>query len=185
MRTRLPGKVVLALAVVALLLSGCNAITGASPGVTSSGGGGEGFAIYLTRDDIPPDRMEALSHVVIADRPIIGPDDIVAYNWRMHDMALTAGAWERLDDLRPPTSGTSFVACVDGQPVYWGAFWPMYSSQSFDGIVIPVCPSASAYNFGAIIQAGYPVPVSGATGDDPRDAPEVKAALAAAGKLKL
>jgi len=31
----------------------------------------EGFAIYLTKDDIPPSRMEALSHVEIAEKPII------------------------------------------------------------------------------------------------------------------
>jgi hypothetical protein len=41
---------------------------------------GEGFAIYLTRDDIPPSQMEALSHVELADQSIIGTNDIISYN---------------------------------------------------------------------------------------------------------
>jgi len=31
----------------------------------------KGFAIYLTKQDIPPAQMEDLSHVDIAERPII------------------------------------------------------------------------------------------------------------------
>jgi hypothetical protein len=37
----------------------------------------EGFAIYLTKDDIPPSRMEALSHVEIAKKPIISETAMV------------------------------------------------------------------------------------------------------------
>jgi len=45
--------------------------------ITSKGEGkGEGFAIYLTKQDIPPAQMEALSHVDIAERPIITISDI-------------------------------------------------------------------------------------------------------------
>ena len=168
--------------VATLLLSGCSVITGASPGDTTTAG--EGFAIYLTRDNVPVAQMEALSHIALAETPFIGPDDILAYNWRLHDMALTPEAYQRLYAMRPPTNGTSFVACVDRQPVYWGAFWPSYSSQSFDGVAIVVCPPFSVYNYGAIIQVGYPVPPS-STLDDPRADPAIRAALDAAGKLKL
>ena len=173
---------ILILAVI-LLVSGCSIVTGGSTGVTYAAG--EGFAIYLTRDDVPVSQMEALSHVAIADTPVIGPDDILVYNWRLHDIALTPEAYERIYAMRPPTNGTSFVVCVDRQPVYWGAFWPMYSSQSFDGVVIPVCPPISVYNSGISIQPGYPGSMAGTSQDDPRDAPDVKAALQAAGKLKL
>ena len=31
----------------------------------------EGFAIYLTKGDIPPAQMEALSHVDLMERPVI------------------------------------------------------------------------------------------------------------------
>lgn len=166
----------------ALLLStGCDVITGASD--VQAPGGGEGFAIYLTREEIPVSQMEALSHVEPAAEPFIGPDDIIRYDWATHNIELTEAAFRRIDEtMRPPTFGLAFVACVDRQPIYWGAFWPMYSSRSFDGIVIPVSPIFSEYNFGISIQLGYP---SGfrADRDDPRDAPEIRAALAAAGKL--
>ena len=38
---------------------------------------GEGFAIYLTQKDIPPAKMEALSHVELSDQPIISVEDII------------------------------------------------------------------------------------------------------------
>ena len=172
------------LAVLAALLlsTGCDVITGAS--TVQVPGGGEGFAIYLTRDGVPVAQMEALSHVEIAATPFIGPDDIIRYDWSTHDIELTQAALKRIEEtLRPPTFGLSFVACVDRQPVYWGAFWPMYSSQSFDGVVIPVSPIFSAYNFGISIQLGYPGASFWTDRDDPRDAPDIRAALAAAGKL--
>ena len=140
----------------------------------------EGFAVYLTRDDVPVSQMEALSHIEVAATPLIGPDDIILYDWRSHNIGLTPEAFGRIEALRPPTNG---LACVDRQPVYWGAFWPMYSSQSFGGVVIPVAPTISAYNFGISIQLGYPGPDFWTDRDDPRDAPDIKAALAAAGKL--
>ena len=100
----------------------------------------EGFAIYLTRDDIPVSQMPILSHVDIADEPIISIDDIVTYKWGIHAIELTPEAYERVDELEVSTSGRSFVVCVDKQPIYWGAFWAGYSSQSFDGVTIAVKP---------------------------------------------
>ncbi len=43
----------------------------------ASQAGGEGFAIYLTTEDVPPTQMPALSHVDIADIPIMGTSDII------------------------------------------------------------------------------------------------------------
>jgi hypothetical protein len=69
---------------------------------------------------------------------------------------------------------------VGRDPIYLGAFWPLYSSLSFDGVVIPV-PLMDE----PVIQItlGYPSP-SFFAGEDPRSDPRILQALAQAGRLK-
>jgi hypothetical protein len=83
---------------------------------------GDDLAIYLTRDDIPPDRMEMQGHVTPAEQPLIGMDDIVSYNAQTYELKLSADAFERLCRLDVPTGGKSFLVCVNKSPVYWGRF---------------------------------------------------------------
>jgi hypothetical protein len=141
----------------------------------------EGFAIYLTRDDIPPSQMEALSHVEIAASPLISADDVIYYNSQTHELKLTPAAFERISKLDVPTRGRSFLVCVDSYPVYWGAFWVAYSSQSFDGVTIWK-PLGGEYPDVITIELGYPSS-SFYEGDDPRDNETVLQALEKAGKL--
>jgi hypothetical protein len=141
----------------------------------------EGFAIYLTKDDIPVAQMEALSHVELADTPIISMDDINSYYWDSHQMALTHEAYRRIVDLNVPTSGISFVVCVNKTPVYWGAFWTPLSSQSFNGIAIMVLPGPEEHALK--LQLGYPG-LASFSGEDPRDNPDIMQALEKADKLK-
>ena len=126
--------------------------------------------------------MAALSHVDIAATPVFSLKDIVAYHWDSQSIELTADAYERVMRLEVPTSGRSFVVCVDKTPVYWGAFWTPISSQSFDGITIWVNLSADKSNT-IQLAPGYP---SGSffKGEDPRSNPVIKASLEKAGKLK-
>jgi hypothetical protein len=86
-------------------------------------GNDEGFAIYLTKQDIPPAQMEALSHVKLADQPIISVEDVITYNAQTHELKLTDEAFERISQLDVSTRGKSFIVCVDKQSIYWGAFW--------------------------------------------------------------
>ena len=60
---------------------------------------GEGFAIYLTKEDIPPAQMEAQSQVELADSPIIGIDDIVSYNEQTYELKVTQSAFEQIFQL--------------------------------------------------------------------------------------
>lgn len=140
-----------------------------------------GFSIYLTRDDIPPSRMEALSHVVIANSPLISEDDVIYYNVQTHELKLTPEAFGRVSELDVPTSGRSFLVCVDKSPVYWGAFWVSYSSQSFDGVTIWK-PLGSEIAEIVTIELGYPSS-SFYGGEDPRDNETVLQSLDKAGKL--
>ncbi len=141
----------------------------------------EGFAIYLTRDNIPPSQMEALSHIEIADRPVISSDDIIYYNSQTHELKLTSAAFQRVSELEVPTSGKSFLVCVDKYPVYWGAFWVSYSSLSFEGVTIWK-PLGNEIPEIITLVLGYPTS-SFYQGDDPRDNEAVLQSLGQAGKL--
>lgn len=140
-----------------------------------------GFAIYLTKQDIPPAQMEDLSHVDIAERPIITISDIITYDAQEHELRLTANAFERISQLDVPTRGKSFIVCVDKAPIYWGAFWVLWSSLSFDGVTIWK-PFILEESHAIRLELGYP---SSAlyTGEDPRSNPVVIESLEQAGKL--
>lgn len=162
-------KLVLVISCVILISSGCSAPNH------------EGFAIYLTREDIPPDRMETLSHVDIADQPVISTEDIISYNAQTYELKLTDAAFERISQLEVPVSGRSFLVCVDKRPVYWGAFWTPVSSIPFDGVTIWM-PLDSSESKVITLALGYPSS-SFYGGEDPRNRAEVMNSLDQDGKL--
>jgi hypothetical protein len=142
---------------------------------------GEGFAIYLTKRDIPPAQMEALSHVNLTDQPIISAEDVITYNAQTHEIKLTDEAFERIYELEVPVQGRSFMVCVDKQSIYWGAFWTPISSISFDGVTIWK-PYSSQDPAVITLQLGYPSS-SFYGGEDPRNSPEILQSLEQPGKL--
>jgi hypothetical protein len=142
---------------------------------------GEGFAIYLTKQDIPPAQMEALSHVDTAERPIITTSDIITYDAQGHELKLTIGAFERISQLDVPVTGKSFIVCVDKRSIYWGAFWTCVSSMSFDGVTILKEPLSLEEPHVIRLELGYPY--SFYTGEDPRSNPVVIESLEQSGKL--
>ena len=141
----------------------------------------EGFAIYLTKDDIPPAHMEAMSHVELADQPVISMKDVITYNAQTHEIKLTASAFERIYGLDVPVRGKSFMVCVDKKPIYWGAFWTPISSMSFDGVTIWIPLGFQEPNV-ITLELGYPSSTFYA-GEDPRNNPEILNSLSEAGKL--
>ena len=165
----IPAQLAFFIVCVLLMSSGCS-----SPNQ-------EGFAIYLTKGDIPPARMEALSHVDIAEQPIISMEDIITYNAQTHELKLTTSAFARISQLEVPVRGKSFVVCVDRKPVYCGAFWTPISSISFDGVTIWKPLSLEEPRI-ITLELGYPSS-SFYGGEDPRNSPEVIRALEQAGKL--
>ncbi len=142
---------------------------------------GDGFAIYLTKEDIPPTQMEALSHVNIAEQPIISIEDVITYNAQTHEIELTDTAFERISQLEVPVSGKSFLVCIDKEPVYWGAFWTPLSSMSFDGVTIWKPPGSQEPKV-ITLELGYPSP-SFYSGEDPRNNVVIMKSLEQAGKL--
>jgi len=142
---------------------------------------GKGFAIYLTKKDIPPDQMEALSHVDISDQPIISVKDIITYNAQTHEMKLTPRAFDRLYELDVPVTGKSFMVCIDKEPIYWGAFWTPISSLSFDGVTIWKPYNTQEQKI-IVLELGYPS-TSFYIGEDPRNSRKVLESLEKDGKL--
>jgi hypothetical protein len=141
----------------------------------------EGFAIYLTKEDITPARMEALSHVNLLDQPIISANDIITYNAQTHEMKLTPGAFDRIYELDVPVTGKSFMVCIDKEPIYWGAFWTPISSLSFDGVTIWK-PFSTRVQKILVVELGYPSSTF-YNGEDPRNDIKVLESLEKDSKL--
>jgi hypothetical protein len=143
--------------------------------------GGE-FAIFLLAEDLSLDQVAAvdLDKLELEDEPILSIDDVVAYSQETHEIEVTAAAYERINRLSVPVTGTPFVVCAGGEPIYAGAFWPLYSSLSFDGVVIQV----PLVEEGRIpITLGYPGE-SFFQGQDPRGDDRIMRALERAEKLR-
>jgi len=138
---------------------------------------GEGFAIYLTKQDIPPAQMEALSHVKLADQPIISVEDVITYDAQTHEIKLTDEAFERISQLDVSTGGKSFIVCVDKRPIYWGAFWVPWSCTFFVGVTIWLPPILEEPHVIRLELSGL------YSGEDPRSNPVVIESLEQAGKL--
>lgn len=141
----------------------------------------EGFAIYFLSRDVPVSEMPIVSHLDIADRPLVSLRDIVSYSSETHDIELTAKAYEKISELEVPVNGRVFVVCINRYPIYWGAFWTPVSAIPFDGVTI-LKPLASDRHV-IQVQLGYPSPKF-STGEDPRSNPEILRSLERAGKLK-
>lgn len=141
-----------------------------------------GFSIYLLDQGISPQQLAMLSHLELEENPLLSINDIVSYRKATHEIELTATGYEKIHSLSVPVNGKAFAVCVDGQPIYAGAFWVGYSSLSFDGIVIDTI-RATKENPVIQIQLGYPGSVF-FHGDDPRSDPRILQALEQTGQLK-
>jgi hypothetical protein len=143
---------------------------------------GEGFAIYLTLNNIPVSEMHLVKTYYIPPMPYISPDDILSYDKATNVITLTPPAYQKVLALPVPMDGLAFVACVDKKPIYWGAFWLPISSQSFSGVTI-LLNLADTISNRIQIGLGYP-DQSYFQGKDPRSNQVIMAALEKAGKLK-
>ena len=66
------------------------------------------------------------------NEPLIVTRDILAYDWRSHEVVLTEDAWARINRqvtyAAVPGEGLPFVVSVNGKAIYEGRFWTMVSS---------------------------------------------------------
>jgi hypothetical protein len=147
--------------------------------VSACKSGGEGFAIYLPAQNINYEDMDqiTLNAVQLADTPLISLDDIVSYSRENHEIELTPTASDRVNSLCTPTiGGEIFIVSVDRKPIYWGAFWPIYSCvYPPDDCVVGWIP--------LYMNNLFPLNFSANATNDPRSDPEIMTSLERAGKL--
>ena len=142
-----------------------------------------GFAIYLAAQSVETSQLAKMDidSIPREDMPVITMDDIISYSRDTHEIELSSSAYDRLMQMGVPVDGRPFVVCLDGKPVYAGAFWVKWSSLCFDGVVI-MLPSLTGT---PVIQLspGYPDP-GFFKGKDPRSNKKIFRSLEVAGKLK-
>lgn len=144
---------------------------------------GEGFAIYLTRNNIPPDKMEMQSHVELAEEPVLTADDIISYDAQTHEIKLKTSGREKLNRIEVPVQGTSFMVCINKAPIYWGAFWTDFSSHIFFGVTIMLTPPSPGTSLNSIeLTLGYPTSAY-FNGKDSRNSVEIMKSLDGWSKL--
>lgn len=140
----------------------------------------EAFALYLARDSLQAFDETDLAQVELADEPLLGDQDLIAYERDSHTLRLAPEAARRLENMDLP--GQVFVLTVGGEPLYGGAFMAAYFSRTYDGVVI-LWPPMGGDGTRLHLQLGYPGPDDFA-GADPRDDPRLTEALRRAGKLE-
>jgi hypothetical protein len=85
------------------------------------------FAIYLTAEGVDPTFAATnLAAVELLPPPVLSDADILAADFETGVIRLTPEALKRVP--RPSVQGTLFVAVVDGERLFLGAFWTHFSS---------------------------------------------------------
>ena len=190
--SRLAAVLVLAATLGTILMStGCGktGTTSATtlPAETAAKSNAEGFAIYLTKDNTPADKMPTLNQIQIADTPLIAMSDIISYDDLTYRLMISGDVSQRIINYGVPTGGLAFAACVNRQPIYWGVLWSAASSaMAPSSCVIANFPLIQTFHMGtsqnsqqgpAILELAY------AGNHDPRNSPAIIAALQQAGKI--
>ena len=161
------------------MLAACEDTPEASPGA------GEGFAIYLLADEVRTADLPTLAHLPLQTAPLLSQSDVVSYARATHEIELTPAAYLNVRAVTAPLDGRPFAVCVDGSPVYAGAFMTPISSMSCPEVIImqQLGSELSLEPYTIALQLGYPGP-DFYQGQDPRADPAVLQALEQAGKLK-
>lgn len=140
------------------------------------------LGLYLVTN--PVDTAAALEtdldDLFIEREPLIDQNDMVRYDWSTHTVTLTSTAAERLRALPVPVSGRAYVLTAGDKRIYVGSIYTPISSLSFPGIVLmqPLSDEQREVRF----EPGYPAP-GAFRGDDQRNDPRIRAALANAGLI--
>ena len=145
----------------------------------------ERFNVYLLAEEAPLDLLVKgdLENLRLEESPFLSEEDLVWYDPAIHEMELTEEAFQRVADLEVPVSGgPAFVVCVGAERIYGGAFWVLYSSLSFDGVVIE--QPLGTEDRPLRVQLGYPESPELFAGVDLRSDPRIIEALRQSGKLR-
>ena len=92
------------------------------------------FGIYLLTDsklttsDVKKKDIDSLE---LKNKPILNLDDIITYDWSNHKLDIQSESFERfkiLDTMNVSTYGLPFIVIANGERIYLGTIYPLYSS---------------------------------------------------------
>jgi hypothetical protein len=134
------------------------------------------FAIYLVKGlDTAAARAMALDELPLEAEPVLTDQDLTAYHWPSHTLALADEEAVLARLPQTPVHGLPFVVMANGERIYLGAFWTSFSSQSVD---LPVIDTLLR---DWTIRPGYPWVHQ--LDPDPRGDARIRKALRNLGKL--
>jgi hypothetical protein len=133
-----------------------------------------GLAFYLVNNS---EKSNKLNNLEVDKVPFFTQKEIISFSKSQQSMILTEDALVRLKKVGV---GRSFVACVNGKPIYFGKIWSPLRSASCPEIVLMVSPGNDAQ---VRLLAGYPTS-SYFTGSDQRFNKAILDVLRGAGKLR-
>lgn len=119
--------------------------------------------------------------VVPEEEPLIAYSEFTSYDPENHVFTITESARAAVSNLEVPVQGIPFAVEADGTPVYTGYFWPAYSSQSCQWIVVD--PVRVSFSNEMKVELGYPGLFEGFRIPDQRNHPLILNIFRRDGKL--
>ena len=131
---------------------------------------GENVELYLIESYETTDIQYQIDEnsVITKTNPIIYYSDFLSYDSNSYEFVISEESKNRIKNLEHSVYGIPFALKVDNEIIYTGYFWPGYSSQSCDWIVID--PFSINIDNEMKVELGYPGPVLGIEIPDDRNA---------------
>ena len=105
--------------------------------------------------------------VITKESPLVYYSDFISYNSNNYIFEISNESKDRIDNLEHSVHGLAFALKVDNKLIYTGYFWPSYSSQSCNWVVID--PFRLSLSNELKVVLGYPGLVIGEEIQDKRN----------------
>lgn len=134
---------------------------------------GENVELYLIESYETTDIQFQINEnrVVTKKSPLLYYSDFLSYDSNSYEFVISEESKNRIKNLEHSLHGIPFALKVDNEIIYTGYFWPSYSSQSCDWVVID--PFGINTDNEMKVELGYPGPVLGVEIPDERNASQI------------
>jgi hypothetical protein len=96
---------------------------------------GAGLEIYHVAHKDAPNALRSAADLHLPERPLVFFRDISGYDWKTHEIFLSAEALARFAS-QPIALKDLFVVALDGKPIYFGYFWTVLFSERAERPII-------------------------------------------------
>lgn len=121
-----------------------------------------------------------IESVILSDEKAISYDEIISYNADEHSFTLKKSAIQRLNG-EPLVHKKAFAAVIDGEIIYTGYFWALYSSSICNWLTIDYLNNDQNLIH---VKLGYPTDAFGKNIIDERNNKQILDLLDCDGKLE-